>query len=344
MPFGWAAAIGAVGSIVAGGEQASGQQAAANTQQNMFNTIVGQEQPFLQGGYGAEATLNQLMGYGGSGYGGSASTGGMGTGTPAPNGYDASSGYQMGPGGGISQMIPGGSAASASNQIPGGGHYIGGQPGAAAGSTFGGPSGIAGQGPPSGMGPVGGLGLPIQSGGSGPTSNVNGTGLPTGFLTQTFNPTQAQLENYPGYQFQLDQGNLALNSANSAGSSALSGAAMKNLMGFNQGLAASNFGNYFNQFETQQNNIFNRLSNIAAMGQNAAGNLGTAGANLGTGIAQAQAGAAGSIAGGIAGATNNIGQGMMMSNLMGGGSNNNPSNWDTENPSNFQDFASSGGS
>jgi len=152
---------------------------------------------------------------------------------------------------------------------------------------------------------------------------VGSTGLPAGYLTQTFNPTQQQLENYPGYQFQLSQGDLALNSANSAGGSALSGAAMKNLMSFNQGLAASNYSNYFNQFQTQQNNIFDRLNSIATRGQNAAGNLGTAGTQLGTGIAQAQAGAAGSIAGGIAGASNNIGQSILLSNMMNN-SNQNP--------------------
>lgn len=222
MPWGFAAAaaVGAIGSVVAGGEQASGQEAAANTQQNMFNTIVGQEQPFLQGGYGAETTLNQLMG------------------TAAPTG---------------------------------------------AGGT------------------------------------ATGTTLPGGYLTQTFNPTQADLENYPGYQFQLSQGDLAVNSANSSGGSALSGPALKSLMSYDQGLAASNYQNYFNQFQTQQNNIFNRLSNIATMGQNAAGNLGSAGANLGSGIAQAQAAAAGSIAGGISGATNNIGQSILLSNLMNNG-------------------------
>ena len=63
MPWGYAgaAAIGVVGSIVAANKQAGGQQAAANTQAGMFNTIVGQEQPFLQGGYGAENNLNFLM-------------------------------------------------------------------------------------------------------------------------------------------------------------------------------------------------------------------------------------------------------------------------------------------
>jgi outer membrane lipoprotein SlyB len=95
-------------------------------------------------------------------------------------------------------------------------------------------------------------------------------------------------------------------------------------MSFNQGLAASNYSSYFNQFQTQQNNIFNRLNSIATMGQNAAGNLGTAGTQLGTGIAQAQAGAAGSIAGGIAGASNNIGQSILLSNLMNNNNGQNP--------------------
>lgn len=243
-----AAGVGAAGSIASGAIQAGGQKAAANTQSGMFNTIVGQEQPFLSGGVGAEKTLSELTG-------GASPTGTGGT--------------------------------------------------------------------------------------------ASGTDLPGGYLTQQFNPTQQDLENYPGYKFQLDQGDLALNSANSAGGSALSGAAMKNLMGFNQGLAASNYGNYFNQFQTQQNNIFDRLQGIASMGENAAGNLGTAGANLGTGIAQAQAGAAGSIAGGVAGASNNIGQSATIASLMsnqGSNPNNNPANWDTENQSNFQDFPSSGGS
>jgi hypothetical protein len=219
MPWGFAAAaaVGAVGSVVAGGEQASGQEAAANTQQNMFNTIVGQEQPFVNAGGSAATTLSQLTG-----------------GAPATG--------------------AGGAAA--------------------------------------------------------------GTNLPGGYLTQTFDPTQAQLENYPGYQFQLQQGDLAVNSANSSGGSAASGPALKSLMSFNQGLAASNYSNYFNQFQTQQNNIFNRLNGIATMGQNAAGNLGTASTQLGQGIASAQAGAAGSIAGGIAGASNNVGQSILLSNLM----------------------------
>jgi hypothetical protein len=211
MPIGWAIAgsalIGAVGSGVAASTEAGAQEQAAATQQGMFNTIVGQEQPFLQAGYGATTDLNQLLGT-----------------APATG--------------------KGGTAGS--------------------------------------------------------------TGLPGGYLTEQFNPTQAQLNSYPGYQFQLQTGGQALTNSMTPGVGAVSGPALKSLMSFNQGTAASNYSNYFNQFQTQQNNIFSRLSAIAGLGQNAAGNLGNAGTQLGTGIAQAQAAAGASIAGGIVGASNSL--------------------------------------
>lgn len=214
-------AISAYSSSQAASQQAGAQEQAANTQAGMFNTITGQEQPFLQGGYGAETTLNQLLGT-------SAATG------------------------------AGGTAA--------------------------------------------------------------GTNLPGGYLTQTFQPTMAQLESYPGYQFQLQQGGQAIRNADTPGVGALSGPALKDLMSFNQGLAASNYSNYFNQFQTQQNNIFNRLSGIAQLGQNAAGNLGAAGTQLGTGIAQAQAAAGGSLAAGTVGVGNSIaGSAVPLAYLLGGG-------------------------
>ena len=199
-----AGALAAGGAVAAGSEQASGQKAAANTQQNMFNTITANSQPFMNAGYGATNTLSQLMGLSGT-----------------------------------------------------------------------------------------------------PGSTVDGTGgLQNGYLTSTFNPTQQQLESYPGYQFQLQQGGQAVRNADTPGVGALSGAALKDLTGFNQGLAASNYSNYFNQTQTQQNNIYNRLSGIAGLGQSAAAGVGNSGTQLGTGIAQAQAGQAASSAGGTVGATN----------------------------------------
>jgi len=185
------AVVGAVGANMAANKQAGGQEAAANTQAGMFNTIVGQEQPFLQGGYGAENNLNFLMN---------------------PNNSDQISNY-------------------------------------------------------------------IQS--------------------------------LPGYQFQLKTGGQALTNSMTPGSGALSGATLKSLMSFNQGLAGQYYNNYVSQLLQQ-----------AQLGQNAAGNLGTSGTQLGTGIAQAGAAAAGSQAAGIVGETNalsSIPLGMMMMSGNGGG-------------------------
>ena len=228
------AVVGAVGSNMAASTQAGAQEQAAGTQQAMFNTIVGQEQPFLQAGYGATSELNQLLGT-----------------APA----------------------------------------------------------------------------------TGKGGTVGSTGLPGGYLTQTFNPTQQELNNYPGYQFALNTGAQATRNADTPGVGALSGAALKDLTNFDVGTANQFYSQYFNQFQTQQNNIFNRLSGIASLGQNAAGNLGNSGTQLGTGIAQAQAAAGGSLAGGIVGATNSLGSVPLNYLLANQYVNGNPSTYDYQSSS-----------
>ncbi len=145
---------------------------------------------------------------------------------------------------------------------------------------------------------------PFMQAGYGSTSQLSDMLGPEGYLNQKFNPTMDQLENYPGFKFAQKTGSQAIRNADTPGSGALSGATLKDLMSFNTGLASQYYGDYFNQFQTQQNNIFNRLFQLSTLGQNAASNTGTQGAALGTGIAQAQAGAAASRAAGIAGAGN----------------------------------------
>ncbi len=165
-----------------------------------------------------------------------------------------------------------------------------------------------------------------------------------GSLTSSFTPQDYLNNQDPGYQFQLQTGGQALRNADTPGVGSLSGAALKDLMSFNQNMAATGYQNAFNRFQTQQNNIFGRLSGIAGLGQNAASNTGTAGTALGQGIGQAQAAAAGSSAAGIIGATNSIGQAAVPLAYLSGQSsgNNNPSNWDTESPGNFTDFGQGG--
>ena len=138
-----------------------------------------------------------------------------------------------------------------------------------------------------------------------PGSTVAGTGgLNNGYLTSTFNPTQAQLEQYPGYQFAVQQGGQATRNADTPGMGALSGAALKDLTNFDVGTASTYYNQDFNQYQTQQNNIYQRLSQIAGLGQSAAAGVGNSGTQLGQGIAQSTAAAGASQAGGIVGATN----------------------------------------
>ena len=145
-----------------------------------------------------------------------------------------------------------------------------------------------------------------------------------GSLASNFTPADFQANKDPGYDFQLKQGESAVRNADTPTAGALSGGTLKDLMGFNQGMASTGYNNAFNRFQQQNNNIFSRLSGIAGMGQNAAANTGTAGTQLGIGAGQAQAGAGASLAGGIVGATNSLGGGAyslagLLSNQGGGG-------------------------
>src|SRR5467141_1942767 len=144
-----AGVIGAVGSNMAAGTQAAGQQSAANTQWNMFNTINQQQQPFIQGGYGA---LNKLlyglginpvsMGGAAAGGGGSQPAGGgtaapgAGTGvTPTGNPFidslqgrmDPISSQAIRPTSGMPSQAPGRTAAGVPGTATGGGDLSFGQ-------------------------------------------------------------------------------------------------------------------------------------------------------------------------------------------------------------------------
>jgi hypothetical protein len=137
-----------------------------------------------------------------------------------------------------------------------------------------------------------------------------------GSLLKPFDPTMEQLEQYPGYQFAKTQGESALRNSLTPTVGALSGPALKSLINFNQGLATQTYNSAFGNYQTQQNNLFGRLSQLIGSGQNAAANLGSAGTQLGTGIAQAGAGAGASTAAGISGAAGNLGNSLSSIGLM----------------------------
>ena len=109
------------------------------------------------------------------------------------------------------------------------------------------------------------------------------------------------LTNYPGYQFDLSQGELALQRSAAATSGNINGGALKDLMTYGEGLASNEFGNYTNM-----------LQSLAGLGENAAAGVGNAatqtGANAGSSIlaggTAAASGAVGS-ANAITGSVNN---------------------------------------
>lgn len=131
--------------------------------------------------------------------------------------------------------------------------------------------------------------MPFMEAGRGATTRLSdllGTSGKTdaagyGSLTKPFTADDYLANKDPGYQFQLQQGSQAMQNRSAAGSGALSGAALKDLMSFNQEYAKTGYDSAFNRYTTQQNNIFSRLSDIAKLGQNAASQTGAQGVAVG---------------------------------------------------------------
>jgi hypothetical protein len=131
-----------------------------------------------------------------------------------------------------------------------------------------------------------------------------------GSFTQPFDVEQFYNYADPGYAFQLQQGTQALQNSAAAGSGALSGAALKDLLKYNQDYAGTAYNDAFNRYQTQQGNIFSRLSSLAQLGQNAAAGVGAQGTSLAGNAGQAISNAGSAYGAGIVGAGNALNQGL----------------------------------
>lgn len=152
---------------------------------------------------------------------------------------------------------------------------------------------------PNGTG-VGANGVPY---GVTTAGSPGGTGLGYGSLTKQFDTNDwASLS--PQYNFTAQQGKQGVLNGDASGAGALSGAAAKDLINFNQANATNSFNSAFNNYQAQQNNIFNRLYDVSSLGQNAAANLGSTGANLAGQQAQSLTNIGTAQAGGAVGAAN----------------------------------------
>jgi hypothetical protein len=167
-----------------------------------------------------------------------------------------------------------------------------------------------------------GEGTPGQygAGSATPVSNANGGfgSLNTPFNLDTFKSLT------PQYNFNLQQGAQGTLNSAASGQGALSGAALKDLVGYNQNYANNSYNTAFQNYTTQQNNIFSRLSGLASLGQGAASNQATGASQFGQSIGNTQAGIGAALGAGSVAAGNDLGS--AASNLGGilGGSNYNP--------------------
>jgi hypothetical protein len=102
-----------------------------------------------------------------------------------------------------------------------------------------------------------------------------------GILTKPFSAQDYLANRDPGYQFQLQQGNQAVQNAAGAGSGAIGGAALKDLASFNQGFAKTGYQAAFDRWNTSMSNTYARLASVASLGQNAASMTGSQGVAVG---------------------------------------------------------------
>ena len=151
--------------------------------------------------------------------------------------------------------------------------------------------------------------------------------------------------NNPAYQFQLKQGQQALDRSSAARGMGYSGAQMKAAQEYGQGLASQQYDKEYNRASGEFGDYFNRLAGLAQGGQQAAGSMANAGeqyasnasntfgnlSNAQTSILGQQANArasgytanANAITGGLNSLTNLYG----MSKYYGGGNKNSLSSW-----------------
>jgi len=125
-------------------------------------------------------------------------------------------------------------------------------------------------------------------------------------FTHSFNASDLNANMAPNYQFQLDQGLGAVKNAGNLQTGLVSGNTMKGINDYAQNYASGAYQNAFNNYSANQTNIFNRLSNIAGLGQTANANVGTVGATTAGNAGNAQQAAGAAQAAGTVGSANAV--------------------------------------
>jgi hypothetical protein len=107
---------------------------------------------------------------------------------------------------------------------------------------------------------------------------------PGGQFTKTFGSGDLGLD--PSYQFRLNQGTQNLNASAAARGLLGSGQNLKDITDYGQQSASQEYQNAFNRYQTNQSNLYNRMSGMATMSQNAAAGVGNQGMQVASNMAQ----------------------------------------------------------
>jgi hypothetical protein len=114
--------------------------------------------------------------------------------------------------------------------------------------------------------------------------------LNDGSLTSRFSGQNVQ--NEPGYQFGMQQGQQGIERSAAARGMGLSGAALKAASRFNQDYAGTKYGQAFDRWRMENSDTFNRLSGLAGTGQQVNAANSAAGQNYANAAGQNMIGAA----------------------------------------------------
>jgi hypothetical protein len=134
-------------------------------------------------------------------------------------------------------------------------------------------------------------------------------GVPSGYFAHQFNAGDLNANLAPNWAFGLQQGQgAAANALNLTGG--IGGNFGKGLVDYTLAKSGDLYQNAYNNYTANQTNIFNRLSNIAGLGQTANANVGNAGTTISGNVANSQMAAGTAAAGGIVGGANALSGGL----------------------------------
>lgn len=158
---------------------------------------------------------------------------------------------------------------------------------------------------------------------AGPYGGVTGTPGGYGWLTHPFGTSDLTANLAPNYNFQLGQGLGQI--ANAGAATGMSGNTSAGLESFAQNYAANAYQQAFENYTTNQQNIYGRLGNLAQLGEQASTGSASGAPLFASGISQTiqglgAANAAGTIgtANAITGGLSNLGGYYALNNMTGG--------------------------